>query len=65
MNIEEVSPGKRARSFNNLYDTKTERKKLCLASRETDSQGVTVEVREVDPTYDMDEQTRSVDMDLC
>jgi hypothetical protein len=61
----EASPGKRARSFNRLYDANTERKKMCLVSRETDSQGVTVEVREVDSTYDMDEQTRSVDMDLC
>jgi hypothetical protein len=64
MTIEETSPGKRARSFNSLYDVNAERKKVCLVSRETDSQGVTVEVREVDPTYDVDE-TRFGDMDLC
>ncbi len=65
MKIEETSPGKRARSFNSLCDANAERKKVCLVSRETDSQGVTVEVREVDPTYDMDEEKRFVDMDLC
>ena len=65
MKIEETSPGKRARSFNNLCDANTERKKVCVVSRETDSHGVTVEVREVDPTCDMAEETRSVDMDLC
>jgi hypothetical protein len=65
MKIEETSPGKRARSVNSMYDANTEQKKVCLVSRETDSQGVTLEVREVDPTYDMDEETRAVDMDLC
>jgi hypothetical protein len=60
-----MSPRKRARPFTSLYDVNPEIKKVCLVSRETDSQGVTVEVREVNPTYDMDEETRSVDMDLC
>ncbi len=65
MKIEQTSPRKRARSFNSLEDANTEQKKVCLVSLETDSQGVTVEVREVDPTYDTDEEMRSAKMDLC
>ena len=65
MKVEETSPGKRARSFNSLCDANAERKKVCLVSRETNSQGVTVEVREVDPTYDTDEEPGVVGMDVC
>ena len=65
MKTENIYLGKRARSFNNLYDANPERKKVRLVSRETDSRGVVIEINEVDHTEDMDQGTISIDLDFC